>query len=53
MLRALLVKRFALKARVESRIMDVYALVVARPDRQIGPKLQSVSVRKQPPPQTG
>lgn len=53
MLRALLVKRFALKARVESRIMDVYALVVARPDRQLGPKLQSVSVRKQPPPQTG
>ena len=44
MLRALLVVRFALKTRVESRTMDIYALVVAKPDRQLGPKLQSVSV---------
>jgi uncharacterized protein (TIGR03435 family) len=39
MLRQLLGDRFSLKVRPESREMDVYALVVARPDGRLGPGL--------------
>jgi uncharacterized protein (TIGR03435 family) len=44
MLQTLLAERFALKIHREVRDMDVYALVLARPDGGPGPKLQRVVV---------
>lgn len=43
MLQTLLAQRFSLKVHRETREMDIYALVVARPGA-IGPKLQRVEV---------
>ena len=40
MLRALLVERFQLKAHRETRERDVYALVIADPNRGTGPRLK-------------
>jgi uncharacterized protein (TIGR03435 family) len=39
MLKALLVDRFTLRAHVEQRERPIYALVFARPDRQLGPNI--------------
>lgn len=44
MLRTLLAERFSLKVHREMREMDIYALVVGRPDGSTGPKLQRVLV---------
>jgi uncharacterized protein (TIGR03435 family) len=44
MLRALLVERFKLAFHNETRDMPVYALVKARPDGKLGPKLTPASV---------
>jgi uncharacterized protein (TIGR03435 family) len=44
MLRTLLAERFSLQAHRETREMNIYALVVARPDGTTGPKLQRVLV---------
>lgn len=44
MLRTLLAERFSLKAHREMREMNVYALVVGKPDGSTGPKLQRVLV---------
>jgi uncharacterized protein (TIGR03435 family) len=43
MLKNLLQDRFALKARTETREMDVHALVLARSDGQLGPRLRRTS----------
>src|SRR5436190_19051472 len=43
MLRPLLADRFKLVLRHESRRLPVYALVLARPDRQLGPQLRRSS----------
>jgi uncharacterized protein (TIGR03435 family) len=40
MLRALLADRFKLRMRVESRSRPIYALVMATPDQQLGPRLR-------------
>lgn len=40
MLRALLIDRFKLRVHVESREQDAYALMLARRDGQLGPRLQ-------------
>jgi uncharacterized protein (TIGR03435 family) len=40
MVRALLIERFKLKTRTETRQLPVYSLVVARDDRRLGDKLQ-------------
>lgn len=40
MLRAVLAERFQLKLRTESRELPVYALVLGRPDRRLGPGLR-------------
>ena len=40
MLRQLLADRFRLKVRTEPREVDVYALVVDRPDRRLGPGMK-------------
>lgn len=42
MLRTLLSDRFKLRAKTETRELPVYALVVARNDRRLGPQLQKV-----------
>ena len=47
MLQTLLAERFSLKTHREAREMDVYALVVARRDAALGPKLQRVVVNCQ------
>ena len=39
MLKTLLIERFALKSHVESKEVDAYALVTARNDGKLGPKL--------------
>lgn len=39
MLKALLVERFRLRARVETRERSIYRLVMARDDRRLGPRL--------------
>ena len=44
MLQHLLADRFKLKVHTESRDMPVYALVLARSDGKLGPKLQPASV---------
>jgi uncharacterized protein (TIGR03435 family) len=44
MVRQLLADRFALKVRTESRPIDVYALVIARADGRLGPRLKPASV---------
>jgi uncharacterized protein (TIGR03435 family) len=44
MVRDLLVRRFGVKTRVESRAMDAYALVVARSDGRLGPNLRRSTV---------
>lgn len=44
MLRTLLAERFSLNAHREMREMDIYALVVGKPDGSTGPKLQRVLV---------
>jgi uncharacterized protein (TIGR03435 family) len=44
MLRTLLAERFSLKAHREMREMNIYALVVGKPDGSTGPKLQRVLV---------
>jgi uncharacterized protein (TIGR03435 family) len=44
MLRTLLAERFSLKAHRELREMNVYALVVGKPDGITGPKLQRVLI---------
>jgi uncharacterized protein (TIGR03435 family) len=44
MLRRLLAERFSLKAHREMREMNIYALVVGKPDGSTGPKLQRVLV---------
>jgi uncharacterized protein (TIGR03435 family) len=43
MLRNLLADRFRLKVRVEPRPVDVYALVIAREDRRLGPRMRQAS----------
>ena len=43
MLRQLLADRFKLQVRTEQWPVDVYALVVARPDRRLGPRLRPAS----------
>jgi uncharacterized protein (TIGR03435 family) len=43
MLRQLLGDRFKLKIRVEQRPVDVYALVIARDDGRLGPRLRPAS----------
>jgi len=40
MLRNLLADRFKLRARVEPRELPIFALVMARPDRRLGPQLR-------------
>jgi uncharacterized protein (TIGR03435 family) len=40
MLRSLLAERFALTVHTETREMPVYTLIVARPDRRLGPRLR-------------
>jgi uncharacterized protein (TIGR03435 family) len=44
MVRELLVRRFGLKTRVETRPMDAYALVVARGDGRLGPNVRASTV---------
>lgn len=44
MLRALLADRFKLAARVDTREMPVYALVLARGDRRLGPSVSPAAV---------
>lgn len=41
MLRALLEERFALKTHTETQSIDVYALVPARSDGKLGPKVEA------------
>ena len=43
MIRQLLLDRFKLTTHVETRPVDVYALVVARSDRRLGPRLRPAS----------
>jgi uncharacterized protein (TIGR03435 family) len=43
MVRQILADRFKLRAHVEPRAIDVYALVVARPDGSLGPRLKPAS----------
>jgi uncharacterized protein (TIGR03435 family) len=43
MLKTLLIDRFMLRAHVEQRERPIYALVFARPDRQLGPNFHSTS----------
>jgi len=49
MLRALLEDRFKMRMHVEQRRMPIYALVVDRADRRLGPKLQSATDDCTPP----
>ena len=44
MLRALLAERFGLIVRPDTRTMPIYALVVARPDGKLGPRLSASSI---------
>ena len=44
MMRSLLEERFKLATHSETREMPIYELVMARPDRRLGPKLQASSV---------
>ena len=44
MLRQLLAERFSLKVHTEQREVDVYALVLARPDGRLGPGLRKPAV---------
>jgi uncharacterized protein (TIGR03435 family) len=44
MLKSLLAERFRLKVHTETRQMSMYALVVARPDKKLGPKLRPSTV---------
>src|SRR5688572_12326985 len=44
MVRDMLVRRFGLETRVESRSMDAYALVVPRGDGRLGPNLRASTV---------
>lgn len=44
MLRSLLIERFKLRVRSESRQTPVYALIVAREDRRLGPELRASTV---------
>ena len=44
MLRNLLADRFNLKVHTESREMPIYAMILARPDGKLGPKLQAATV---------
>lgn len=41
MIRALLIERFKLAAHLEPRAVPIYALVLARPGRQFGPRLRA------------
>jgi uncharacterized protein (TIGR03435 family) len=57
MLRAMLADRFGLVAREEMRELPIYALVVARANRQLGPQINVAAVdcsaRRGGPPQQG
>ena len=62
MMRALLVERFQLTARRETRQLPVYELILARKDGKLGPQLQPAAVdcdalerfnQKPPPPKDG
>ncbi|HET9831062.1 MAG TPA: TIGR03435 family protein [Vicinamibacterales bacterium] len=44
MLRKLVVDRFKLRSHEETRVRDVYRLVVARQDRRLGPKLATSTI---------
>src|SRR5947207_15618817 len=44
MMQALLAERFKLVARVETRELPIYALVMARADRQAGPQLHTATI---------
>ena len=44
MLQAMLAERFKLSAKLETREMPAYVLVLARPDRQLGPNLKRSTV---------
>src|SRR5688572_4504215 len=41
MMRALLMERFKLAAHIEPRAVQIYALVLAKPGRQFGPRLRT------------
>ena len=49
MLRTLLEDRFRMKSHVEQRTMPIYALVVDRADRRLGPKLKPAASECTPP----
>jgi uncharacterized protein (TIGR03435 family) len=51
LLQQLLADRFALRVRQEQREMDVYALVIARPDGRLGPNLKPFTGECRPPDQ--
>ena len=44
MVRDLLVRRFGIKTRIESRAMDAYALILARSDGRLGPNVRPSTV---------
>ena len=44
MLQTLLAERFKLKAHSETRVVDIYGLVFARPDQTMGPGIRPVKV---------
>jgi len=53
MLRTLLAERFALKSHPETKEVNVYSLLLARPDGQLGPKVQPWDGKcngREPPP---
>ena len=51
MLRQLLIDRFKMVARLETRQVPVYELVLARPDRRLGPQLKAADIACAPGPQ--